>query len=105
MKRILFVINNLETGGVQKSLLNLLKEINKFYDVTLLSFFGNAAFERELPKNVKLIVIKSPFKHLGMSKKDLNNIFLYLSRIVWVVLTKIFGRSFVIRLMGIFQKN
>lgn len=105
MKRILFVINNLETGGVQKSLLNLLKEINKFYDVTLLSFFGNAAFERELPKNVKLIVIKSPFKHLGMSKKDLNNIFLYLSRIVWVVLTKIFGRSFVIRLMGIFQKK
>lgn len=106
MKRILFVINNLETGGVQKSLLNLLKEINKLYDVTLLSFFGNAAFEKELPKNVKLIVIKSPFKHLGMSKKDINiNIFLYFSRTVWVVLTKIFGRSFVIKIMSLFQRK
>ena len=39
MKKIIFVINNLGTGGVQTSLLNLLAEIHNFYDVTVLCFF------------------------------------------------------------------
>ena len=44
MKKIIFVINNLETGGVQKSLQNLLKEIHNKYDINLLTFWGNENF-------------------------------------------------------------
>ncbi|MBP3437546.1 MAG: glycosyltransferase [Clostridia bacterium] len=85
-------------------MLNLLKEIHQKYDVTLLSFFGNQEYQRDIPENVKVKILKSPFKHLGMSKKDTaGKPFLYLARAVWVFLTKAFGRSFVMRLMGLFQ--
>ena len=36
MKKIIFVINNLEIGGVQISLINLLNEIKEKYDVSIL---------------------------------------------------------------------
>ena len=94
MKKIIFVINNLETGGVQKSLSNLLHEISDKYDVTLLTFFGNDEFERGLPKNINVIKTKSAFRQLGMSVKHTKgNPFLYLERAFYVLLTRLFGRS------------
>ena len=38
MKKILIVNNNLDMGGIQKSLVNLVKEVYKEYDITLLLF-------------------------------------------------------------------
>ncbi len=106
MKKIIIVINNFETGGVQKSLLNLLKEIKNEYDITLLSFFGNSEFEKEIPKEVKTIILGSPYKHLGMSKKHIQGMPVQLiARTFWFFITKIFGRTFTVRLMGIFQRK
>ena len=106
MKKIIFVINNLETGGVQKSLFNLLTEIHNKYDVTLLTFFGNDDFEKALPNNVKVIKTSSSFRQLGMSASHTkSNILLYAERAFFVALTRAFGRSFAIKLMCFSRKK
>ena len=38
MRNVIFVINNLGTGGVQSSLLNLLAELHEKYHITVLCF-------------------------------------------------------------------
>jgi glycosyltransferase involved in cell wall biosynthesis len=106
MKKIVFVINNLKTGGVQSSLLNLIQEIHDLYDVTLVSFCGVETSEAALPDNVKLVVLHSPFQYLGLAQGELKDQpFRYMARSFWAVLTKLFGRSFVIRLMLPFQRK
>ena len=106
MKKVAFVINNLGTGGVQKSLVNLLKEIESNYEVTLITFFAKKEEIEAIPKQVKIVVLKSPFKHLGMSRSDVSGKpFSYIARAFWYILTKAFGRSFVIKLMGCFQRK
>ncbi len=106
MKKIIFVINNLETGGVQKSLLNLLLEIHNKYEITLLTFFGNEDFEKSLPENIKVLKTKSSFRQLGMSVKHTKGKpFMYLARAFWVMLARFFGRSLVVKLMLPFQKQ
>ncbi len=106
MKKIIIVNNNLETGGVQTSLLNLLNEIEDKFDVTLLVFSVKPEQIEDVPKNVKIITVKSPFKHFGMSSLDTKGKpFLYLARAFWVTLAKWFGRSVIIKLMLPFQKK
>ena len=106
MKKIIFVINNLETGGVQKSLLNLLNEIHNDYDITLLTFFGNNDMEKQLPSKVKVIKPNGAFRQLGLSAKHTKGkLFLYTERVFWILLTKIFGRSFSLKLMCLFKKK
>ncbi len=106
MKKILFVTNNLETGGVQISLLNLIREIHNDYDVTVCSFYLKENYRALLPDNVKLIGTKSPFRFFGVSQDELKNKPLeFILRFVWGVLIKIFGRTRIIPLMSVFQKT
>lgn len=106
MKKILFVTNNLETGGVQISLLNLIKEIHNDFDITVCSFCLKENYQTLLPENVKLIGTNSPFRFLGVSQNELKNKPLeFISRFVWGVLIKIFGRTRIIPLMSVFQKT
>lgn len=100
------MINNLETGGVQVSLLNLIKEIHNIYDVTVLSFVCRDEYRALLPENVKLIGVTSPFMYLGISQNELQGHTLhFFIRSFWAVLIRIFGRSKTIRLMSLFQKK
>lgn len=104
MKKIFIVINNFNIGGVQRSLLNLANEISDKYDVTVGVFYGNK-LQNQIPSNVRILQIPS-FKQFGMSKKEVEGRpFTYMDRAFWVVLTKLFGRSFVIKLMGCTQKK
>ena len=106
MKKIIIVNNNLKTGGVQISLLNLLKEIHGLYDVTLLLFSADPEELKLIPENVKVIVDKSPFSNFGISFAESKHSFKSLiSRTFWTIITKIFGRSFAIRLMSPFTKT
>lgn len=106
MKKIIFVINNLETGGVQKSLQNLLKEIHNKYDITLLTFWGNENFEKSIPENVKVIKTNGAFRQLGLSVIHIKNKpLLYAERVFWMLLTRAFGRSFAIKLMCLGRKK
>lgn len=106
MKKILFVNNNLETGGVQTSLINLLKEIHDTYDVSLLLFQYKEEYRKMLPENVKILTVKSSFKHFGMTAAEARKKpFAYVARAFWVFLSKMIGRSFAIRLMSLTQKK
>lgn len=106
MKKLVFVTNNLETGGVQISLLNLIKEIHDDYEITVFSFVLKDEYEKLLPENVKLVGTNSPFKYLGLSQGELKNTPVkYISRFIWGTLVKILGRSRTISLMSLFQKK
>ena len=55
-KKILFVNGHLNVGGVEKSLVDLLKNIDyDLYDVDLLLFEGLGDYEKELPQEVNVI--------------------------------------------------
>ena len=75
--QVLFVAQNLEVGGIQTSLLNLLSKISKEseYDVDLF-VFGRGAFLSQIPKNISVIygdkllsLAATPFGEVKKSKK------------------------------------
>ncbi len=104
MKKIIIVNNNLNTGGVQISLLNLLKELNSIYDVTLLLFYADTKSLDLVPKNIKVITVKSPYKFFGVSSEDVKGSpWSMIGRSFWAGITKLFGRSTAIKLMSVFQ--
>lgn len=106
MKKIIFVINNLQTGGVQISLLNLLKEIHNDYDVTVLSFYYKDEYRNLIPDNVHLISVNSLFRYFGISQGELRGKPLqYATRAFLATSARLFGRSFTIKLMSLFQKT
>lgn len=59
-KKILFVISALETGGAEKSLVNLLNQMDYgTYDVDLLLFKRKGVFLKQIPKEVN--IMEPPF--------------------------------------------
>ena len=70
MKRILIVNNNMHIGGVQKALLDLLNEIHKDHDITLLLFYNGGGLMKSVPEDVRVFSPAAPFKYWGMTKKD-----------------------------------
>ncbi|MBD1221302.1 glycosyltransferase [Virgibacillus halodenitrificans] len=55
-KKVLFVVNNFNVGGPQKSLLSLLYKLSfEKLDVSLLSLNGEGSLTKYLPKEVKLL--------------------------------------------------
>ena len=106
MQKIFFVINDLAIGGVQSSLRNLLAEIHNRYDITLLCFDNRALSDAQLPADIKVISVCSPFRYFGCSQAETRNQPIrYIARAFWAILTRIFGRSFVIKLMLPFQRR
>ena len=53
-EKILFVAQNMTVGGIQTSLINLLKKIEKSYDIDLF-VFGEGDFLAKVPENVRVI--------------------------------------------------
>lgn len=93
-------------GGVQKSLVNLLKETASDYDITLLLFYKGGALLKDIPENVKVIETRSPFKYLGMTKNDVKGHPLgFIIRSLFAVMARLFGISAVTKIMSVFQKN
>ncbi len=106
MKKIIIVNNNLEIGGVQTSLVNLLNEIHDKYEITLLLFRNKEEYKALIPDDVKVISIKSPFKYFGVSQRDLKDRpFMFSARAFWYCVAKLFGRAMTIKLMLLFQKT
>lgn len=106
VKKIIIVTNNFDTGGVQKSLVNLLNEISNMYDITLFTFYARDGRPDEIPANVNVQVLKSSLKYLGMCQNDtVGKPFEYIARAFWVVLAKILGRPLVVRVMSLFHKK
>ena len=106
MKKILFVVNNLKTGGIQISLLNLLSEIKDDYEITLMVFSCNNEEKILVPDGVKLITAGFPFRQFGLSKKEVcGNPWLFFERAILYVITRFCGRTFAVKLILPFQKR
>lgn len=105
MKKILIVNNNMHIGGVQKSLLNLLREIHNDYDITLLLFYRGGELSEQIPDDIKIIAPSRPFRYWGMTRYDTKSLSDKIGRAFWASLTRIFGRNFSFKLMLPFQKK
>ena len=68
MKKILFTLVNLNIGGVQKSLLNILNNIDYGkYSVDLMLLEKGGEWEKTLPKNIRILYL-SDFVNLNIKK-------------------------------------
>ncbi len=55
MKKILFVINNMNMGGIQKALTALLSSAENLYDITLLPILDGGVCLKNVPDTVKVL--------------------------------------------------
>lgn len=106
MKKILIVNNNLDMGGIQKSLVNLLKEVHEDYDITLLLFSKSGALLNDVPNNVSVITPNKCYQMLGLTKSELKHYpFLFCLKCFLMKYTSIISRRSGMKLLGLFQKK
>ncbi len=106
MKKILIVNNNLDIGGIQKSLINFLKAIHNQYDVSLLLFSQSGALLNDVPENVKVLSPASCYCMLGLSKDELKaHPFLFIFKAFLMKYAKLFSRRSAMKILGLFQKK
>ncbi|MGA6841334.1 glycosyltransferase [Priestia megaterium] len=100
-KKILIVNNNLATGGVQRSLVNLLNHIKEEYEVTLLLFSNSGSYVQHVPSEVKVIEAAPLLRLLGMSQAQARNLgyTAYSLRSTFALYTKIFNNHLPISLL------
>ncbi len=101
MKKILFVINNLNVGGVPKSLIELLRCIYDKYEISLFCVSGEGPMTEDVPENVTIL---SASKLLQVSEFSLSackrmGFFYYLLRMMFSFLSKRFGKKFPAKLL------
>ena len=91
--KLLFVCNNMHIGGIQKSLLNLLKEIAPKHDVSLFLFSPEGELMKELPSEVHVLHGNFWVRIMGLSQAEAKGkgIATYLWRSFWVIVTRLFG--------------
>lgn len=104
-KKIAIVNNNMNIGGVQKSLLNFLEEFSGKYDITLYLFNKNGQYIHEIPETVNITEIHGPFHLLGIAQSECKGILEKISRAFFVGITKLFGRSLAIKIMLLFDRK
>ena len=106
MKKILIVNNNLDMGGIQKSLINLLREIHNAYDITLLLFSKSGALLKDVPEKVKVISPCKCYLMLGLTREELKAYpFLFLLKAFLLKHASVFSRRSAMKLLGVFQKR
>lgn len=106
MKKILIVNNNLDMGGIQKSLINLLKAIHKNNEVTLLLCSRSGALLKDVPQGVKVITPKKCYQILGLTKNELKcHPLLFVLKAFLIKYTSLFSRRSAMKLLGIFQRK
>jgi glycosyltransferase involved in cell wall biosynthesis len=72
-KRLLFIADNLKVGGVEKSLVSLLRCIDyQRYDVDLLLFKKEGLFLKQVPKDVNIITSPNYVSYFQVSKDGIS---------------------------------
>ncbi|MGN0798566.1 MAG: glycosyltransferase [Christensenellales bacterium] len=104
MKKILISIRDLNIGGVQRSLIELLNQLepeinsNK-YKITLLVLNPDGPLNKLISKNVEIITPNKLFKKFGLSNNEAKqkNKFIYLKRSITAVWCKVFSNKLPIK--------
>lgn len=107
MKKILIVNNDLKIGGIQKSLANLLNNLScDNYEISLLVFNHIIADGITISPNIKIIKVGKAYSILGLSKHELKKRpFLFLLKAFFIIISKIFGKRFSLKIIGLFQRK
>ncbi len=111
MKRILISIRDLNIGGVQKSLVELLKAFNQEIDsekiqIDLLCLNSNGILKNEINPKVKIIVPNKKFRIFGLSNAETKKKqFTFIKRSFWALWSKMFSNKLPLRLALKNQSN
>ena len=70
-KRLIFVNNNLHSGGIQRSLLNLLANLQGQCQITLLLMSDTGEYREQLPPEIQVLHCPPLLRILGMSQREL----------------------------------
>lgn len=95
MKKIIIVIGHLRIGGVAKALIELLRNIENKYDITLLCFDHEGSLFSDIPQHVKIL----PTNHLlelterSASQMKQAGIIYFFLRYVFAFITKIISKK------------
>ena len=105
-KKVLIVNNNMQIGGIQKSLLNLLNAIVNQYDITLLLFSDYGELYSQIPNGVNILlahkrlrVLGTPWLHL---KKDIVASFY---KVISQIVNILFGKRMALKYLFKKQKK
>ena len=85
-KKIIFGITSLSIGGAERVLVDIVKELQSVYDITVFTIYGNGEFEKELKgTNVKLkTIFKNQRESYGfLTKKIITIIYRMFSNIIY----------------------
>lgn len=106
-KKILIVNKSFAVGGIQSSLLNLIKMIKDRYEVNLLIFNDEGELRERLPADVKLIKANPLLRIHGMSVADAkrNGKFYYLARLFIAAFDRLFTNKLFFYLAMLCQKK
>lgn len=100
-KKILIVDCNAKIGGIQKTLITLIKQIHDTYDVTLLLLNQEGSLLQEIPKDVLVMTTASDFRYMGMAQGDCKRVSDKLRRGVYAWISKMFGRKYAVELASL----
>lgn len=94
-KKILIINNNMHIGGVQKSLVALLKELVKDADlsITLVLFYCGGELLKDIPEGIEIVEAGSAFRFIGMTKKDSKSAKDVICRGTLAAFTRLLGRD------------
>lgn len=70
MKKILIINKSFELGGIQSSMLNLVKELSKHYQVDLFIYKHKGPMRERLPENVCVLPVSWRVQALGLSFRE-----------------------------------
>lgn len=100
-KRILIINNNLDVGGIQKSLVNFLKSYNE-NDISLFLFNEGGKYLHDIPNTVKIIKAPKRYITLGMTKKELRiHPFYFMLKAIMMLVSRLFTQRIAIKILGI----
>lgn len=105
MKKIIIVNNNLEIGGIQKSLVNLLCTLQEDLDITLLLFKNVGGLVNEIPDTIKVIESNSDFKYLAISQAKCSRVKDKIKRAIYVIVTRTLGFKHAVKILCKKQKK
>lgn len=81
MKKVIFGITSLTVGGAEKTLIDIIEEIEKEYKITVFTLYGKGEFEKSLPKNIELKTLyKKSYNELSKLSKIVISLRLLLFR-------------------------
>lgn len=106
MKKILIVSDSFRIGGIQKSLMSFLNNLD-YSKYKIYLFLFNDQIKENIPKEVTLIKSNFILRIVSLTNKEAKErgVYIYILRSIFSVLCKIFGSNFIFNIIFIFTKK